>query len=62
MPRKKITMPHAVEYLSILDEKGKLDKKLEPAIPKELLLKLYRFMVLGAGSTTGFWPFSVRAA
>ncbi|MFC1822390.1 pyruvate dehydrogenase (acetyl-transferring) E1 component subunit alpha [Thermodesulfobacteriota bacterium] len=47
MPRKKITLPYHVEYLSILDEKGQLDKKLEPDIPADLLLKLYRAMLLG---------------
>jgi pyruvate dehydrogenase E1 component alpha subunit len=47
MPRKKINIPYHVEYLSILDEKGKLDKALEPDIPEELLLKLHRAMILG---------------
>jgi pyruvate dehydrogenase E1 component alpha subunit len=47
MPRKKINLPYNVEYLSILDEKGKLDEKLEPDIPKEILLNLHRAMLLG---------------
>ena len=47
MPRKKIDLPYQVEYLSILDEKGKLDKKLEPDIPEETLLKLHETMLLG---------------
>jgi len=47
MPRKKLDLPLTVEYLSILNEKGELDKDLEPEIPEDLLLKLYRFMVLG---------------
>ncbi|MEE9612588.1 MAG: pyruvate dehydrogenase (acetyl-transferring) E1 component subunit alpha [Desulfatiglandales bacterium] len=47
MPRKKINIPYRVEYLSILDEKGKLDKELEPDIAEELLLKLHRAMILG---------------
>ena len=47
MPRKKITIPDKVESLTVLDEKGKLDKKLEPKIPEELLLKLHRAMLLG---------------
>jgi pyruvate dehydrogenase E1 component alpha subunit len=47
MPRKKITIPDfKVEYLSILNEKGELDKKLEPEIPDDLLLKLHRAMLL----------------
>jgi pyruvate dehydrogenase E1 component alpha subunit len=36
-----------VDYLSILNEKGELDKELEPDISEEVLLKLHRFMVLG---------------
>ncbi len=47
MPREKIDILTPVEYLSILDEKGRLDKDLEPVIPEELLLKLYRAMLLG---------------
>ena len=46
MPRKKISIPSKLESLSILDEKGQLDKDLEPDIPEELLLKLHRAMVL----------------
>jgi pyruvate dehydrogenase E1 component alpha subunit len=47
MPRKKIDITDKIETLSILDAKGEVDKKLEPAIPDDLLLKLYRAMVLG---------------
>ena len=47
MPRKRIRIPTHIDYLSILDEKGKLDKSLEPNIPDDLLLKLYKAMVLG---------------
>jgi pyruvate dehydrogenase E1 component alpha subunit len=47
MPRKKISISCKMEYLSILDEKGKLDKSLEPDIPEDLLMKLYRAMLLG---------------
>jgi len=47
MPRKKINIPCKMEFLSVLDEKGKLDKNLEPDIPEDLLLKLYRAMLLG---------------
>lgn len=47
MPRRQIKLPHPLEYLSILNEKGELDEKLEPDIPEDLLLKLHRFMVLG---------------
>jgi pyruvate dehydrogenase E1 component alpha subunit len=46
MPRKKITISEKAEYLSILNEKGQLDKKLEPDIGEDVLLKLHRFMVL----------------
>lgn len=47
MPRKKIAISGKVEYLSILDEKGKLDKSLEPEIAEDILLQLHRTMVLG---------------
>lgn len=47
MPRKEIELPYKIEHLSILDEQGNLDKELEPNIPEETLLKMYRTMVLG---------------
>jgi pyruvate dehydrogenase E1 component alpha subunit len=47
MPRKQINIPYNVDYLSILDEEGRVDRDLEPKIPEDLLLKLYRAMVLG---------------
>jgi pyruvate dehydrogenase E1 component alpha subunit len=47
MPRKNITISEKVEYLSILDESGKPDKKLEPDISDDILMQLYRTMVLG---------------
>ena len=47
MPRKRIRIPTNIDYLSILDEKGKLDKNLEPNIPEELLLKLHKAVLLG---------------
>ncbi|MBN2125505.1 MAG: pyruvate dehydrogenase (acetyl-transferring) E1 component subunit alpha [Deltaproteobacteria bacterium] len=47
MPRQKIDVPQSVEYLSILDAEGRLDKGLEPDIPEDLLLKLHRAMLLG---------------
>ena len=47
MPRKKITIPDELEYLSILDDRGRLDEKLEPDIPDEVLLRLHRTMLLG---------------
>ena len=46
MPRNTIDIPDKVEYLSILNEKGELDASLEPDIPEELLLKLYRALLL----------------
>jgi TPP-dependent pyruvate/acetoin dehydrogenase alpha subunit len=46
MPRKKITISDRVEYLSILNAQGELDKKLEPDIPDDFLLKLFRTMFL----------------
>lgn len=47
MPRKTIQMEERIDYLGILDADGKLDAKLDPDLPKELLLKLHRAMVLG---------------
>jgi pyruvate dehydrogenase E1 component alpha subunit len=48
MPKKKLNIPNfKVDYLSILNEKGEVDKKLEPEIPEELVLKLHRAMLLG---------------
>jgi pyruvate dehydrogenase E1 component alpha subunit len=46
MPRKKMNVTQNLEYLSILDDKGNLDADLEPDIPEEILLKLYRNLVL----------------
>jgi len=46
MPRKEIHLPDKVEYLSILNEHGKLDKELEPDLADDLLLKLHRSMLL----------------
>ena len=47
MPKTPILFSHQPEYLSILDEKGNVDKSLEPELPVEFLLKLYRSMLLG---------------
>jgi len=46
MPRREIQIPEKTEYLSILNESGELDGDLEPDIPDDLLLKLFRTMVL----------------
>ncbi len=46
MPRKEINIPDKIEYISILNETGDLDKALEPDIPEELLFKLFRTMRL----------------
>lgn len=47
MPITSIEIAGTVESLSILDEKGNLDKTLEPDLGGEVLVKLYRFMLLG---------------
>src|SRR5208283_3596215 len=47
MPTREIDLPYRVEYLSILDQNGQVDKSLEPQLSDELLLKLYRAMLLG---------------
>lgn len=46
MPRKEIDLPCSIEYLSILDENGNVDTELEPDLSDNLLLKLYRAMIL----------------
>lgn len=46
MARKKIKPEHQVEYLSILNEQGELDKDLEPDIKDETLLRMHRVMLL----------------
>lgn len=47
MPRKPINIAHKVEYLSILDENGNVDKELEPKLSADELKKMYRYMLLG---------------
>ncbi len=47
MPKTKIDIPYHVDNLSILDHTGKVDKDLEPDIPDDLLLEIYKTMVLG---------------
>jgi pyruvate dehydrogenase E1 component alpha subunit len=47
MPRETISLPHDVEYLSILDEDGNLDQDLEPDLSDERLLALHRAMLVG---------------
>ena len=46
MSRKEIDLNYRIEYLSIRSEKGRTDRKLEPDIDDELLLRIYRTMVL----------------
>lgn len=45
MPTKEIG-PFSVSYLQVLDEKGNVDKELEPDLSDEDLVKLYRTMYL----------------
>ena len=40
-------MSDPVYFLSILNEYGNVDEELEPDIPKEVLLNLYHYMLLG---------------
>jgi pyruvate dehydrogenase E1 component alpha subunit len=48
MPREKISIPDSnLESLSILDEKGQVDKGLEPEMDDAVQLKLFRAMLLG---------------
>ena len=45
MPKTRITLPDSIDYLSILDEHGKVDSELEPTIESPLLLRLHRTML-----------------
>ncbi len=45
MPRQSLDLP-AIEYLSILDADGKLDTALEPKIPPDDIMRLYRTFLL----------------
>jgi len=47
MPTTEIDLPYRINHLSILDQSGQVDKSLEPQLSDELLLKLYRAMLLG---------------
>ncbi|HPA14432.1 MAG TPA: pyruvate dehydrogenase (acetyl-transferring) E1 component subunit alpha [Desulfobacterales bacterium] len=47
MPRNKINISDEIEHLSVLNEKGQLDKDLEPEISETLLLNIHRTMLLG---------------
>jgi pyruvate dehydrogenase E1 component alpha subunit len=47
MPRTQIEIPGQIDYLSILDEEGKVDAALDPNLPDDFLMKLYEAMVLG---------------
>jgi pyruvate dehydrogenase E1 component alpha subunit len=46
MPRSPIALPQQIEYLSILDEHGVLDKALEPQLTEDELKSLFRSMLL----------------
>lgn len=47
MARKRIEPANTIDYLSILDEDGNLDDRLEPGIAAEIHLKMFRAMLLG---------------
>ena len=47
MPRTRINLPETIDYLSILDEHGIVDRDLEPDISTDELLELYQSMLLG---------------
>lgn len=47
MPREKLNLAQTIETLAILDSEGSVDKELEPSLSDELLMDLYRAMVLG---------------
>jgi len=45
MPRRVVERLGDIEYLSVLDETGEVDRKLEPDIPEETLLAMHRAML-----------------
>ena len=47
MPRTTVEIQNTIDRLSILDEFGNVDQELDPNLPKEELLALYRSMLLG---------------
>ena len=47
MPRRVVELPHQVEFISVLNQDGELDRELEPDLSDEMLLKLHRAMLLG---------------
>jgi pyruvate dehydrogenase E1 component subunit alpha len=47
MPRTTIEIQNSIDHLSILDEFGNVDRELDPNLPEEELLSLYRSMLLG---------------
>lgn len=46
MPRKALEVPFKLEYMSVLDEKGNVDKDLEPKVPAQELKEWYRWMLM----------------
>jgi len=47
MGRKRLTLTNDIDYLSILDANNTLDTKLEPDLPREVHLKMFRAALLG---------------
>lgn len=45
MPRKPLPMSFTIESISVLDAEGQLDQDLDPKLPKNDLLKLYKTML-----------------
>ena len=45
MPSKTAFKPQPIPYISVLDADGNVDKDLEPDVPKEDLVELYKLMV-----------------
>jgi pyruvate dehydrogenase E1 component alpha subunit len=47
MGRKRLALTNDIDYLSILDENGKLDAELEPDITNKVHLRMFRAVLLG---------------
>jgi pyruvate dehydrogenase E1 component alpha subunit len=47
MGRKRLTLTNDIDYLSILDENDQLDSQLEPDIPDDVHLRMFKAVLLG---------------
>lgn len=46
MPREPVNLQSTLDYLSIVDEHGQVDKELEPALSDDVLRRIHGTMLL----------------